>query len=61
MTPSSISKEQAMQVLKAALYVSISAGLDYVISETQGTQFGTLTPLINTVLVVIKKIFTPAN
>jgi hypothetical protein len=57
MQPSAISKEQAMQVLKAALYVSISAGLDYVISVTQGTQFGTLTPLINVVLVGIRQLF----
>jgi hypothetical protein len=55
---SPITKDQAKAILKAALYVSISAGLDYLISESQGTQFGVLTPLINVVLVTIKKAFT---
>jgi len=55
---SPITQRQAQQVLKAAVYVSISAGIDFLISQTGETQFGTLTPLINTILVVIKKLFT---
>jgi hypothetical protein len=60
MKPSAISLEQAKQILKAAIYVSVSAGIDFLISQTQGTEFGTLTPLINVVLVTVKKIFTEA-
>jgi hypothetical protein len=60
MKPSAITVEQAKQILKVALYVSISAGIDFLISQTQGTEFGTLTPLINVGLVTIRKIFTEA-
>lgn len=49
---------QIVSVLKAAFYVCLSAGLDFLISQTAGTQFGTLTPLINVVLVLVKKAFT---
>ena len=52
---------QAKKVLKAALYVSISAGLDLLISQSTGTQFGVLTPVINVVLVSIKMLLTPVN
>lgn len=52
---------QAKKVLKAALYVSISAGLDLLISQTTDTQFGVLTPVINTVLVLVKQLFTPVE
>lgn len=55
---SPINKEQGIKVLKAAVYVSLSALIDYLISETQGTQFGTLTPLINVILVTTKQAFT---
>jgi hypothetical protein len=60
MKPSAISLEQAKQILKAAIYVSVSAGIDFLISQTQGTEFGTLTPVINVILVTIRKIFTEA-
>lgn len=56
-----LSKEQAFKVLKAGLYVGISAALDYVISATQGTEFGVLTPLINVALVTLKQLFTEAE
>lgn len=55
---SKLNKEQAIKVLKAGIYVGISAVLDFLISETAGTQFGTLTPVINIVLVTIKQLFT---
>lgn len=58
MKPSAITVDQAKKILRAALYVSISAGLDFLISQTQGTQFGVLTPVINVVLVSIKQLFT---
>ena len=56
--PSTLSKEQALKVLKTAGYVAVSAGIDFLISQTSGTQFGVLTPLINIVLVAIKQLFT---
>lgn len=55
---SKITKDQALKILKAGLYVGVSAALDYFVSQTQGTQFGTLTPLINIILVSIKQLFT---
>lgn len=55
---SPITKEQGVKVLRAAVYVSLSAGIDFLISQTQGTQFGTLTPIINVALVTIKQAFT---
>lgn len=61
MTPSKLDAQQIEAILRAAVYVGLAAGLDYLISHTTGTQFGTLTPLINVVLVTIKKIFTPVG
>ena len=58
---SPISSKQLLDIAKAALYVSVSAGLDFLISQTTNTQFGTLTPLINVLLVTIKKAFTEAK
>lgn len=61
MKPSHINVEQGKKILKAGLYVSLSALIDYFISQTQGTQFGTLTPLINVILVSIKQVFTQSK
>lgn len=61
MSISKLDKAQAVAVVKAAVYVGISAALDYVISVTQGTEFGVLTPVINIVLVTVKKLFTPVE
>lgn len=61
MNVSKLSKDQAFKVVKAAAYVGASAALDYLISETSGTQFGTLTPLINVALVTVKQVFTPSK
>ena len=58
MTPSKLDKQQTVAVLKAAAYVGLSAVLDYLISRTTGTEFGVLTPVINVVLVFVKKLFT---
>ena len=55
---SALDKKQALKVLKAAAYVGISAALDFLISQTSGTEFGVLTPLINVALVATKQLFT---
>jgi len=55
---SPITKKQALSILKATVYVSVSAGLDYLISICTSSTFGTLTPIINFLLVTIKKLFT---
>lgn len=55
---SPVTKEQWKKVAVAAIYVGLSAMLDYIISITQGTQFGTLTPVINVAAVMIKQVFT---
>ena len=54
-------KSQIVSIAKAAVYVSVSAGLDFLIHETTGTQFGQLTPLINVALVTLKKLLTKEN
>lgn len=54
------SKEQWLQILKAVIYVSISAGIDYLISISTGSIFGIFTPIINGLLVLLKKVFTKA-
>lgn len=61
MKPSLLDVAQAKKVLKVAVYVGVSALLDYLISQTTGSQFGMLTPLINVFLVSIKQIFTPTG
>lgn len=58
MKPSKLTQDQAIKVLKAAAYVGLSAVIDFLISQTSGTQFGTLTPIINVVLVGLKQVFT---
>lgn len=58
MTPTKLDKQQTLAVLKAAAYVGLSAIIDYLISRTAGTEFGTLTPVINVALVFLKKLFT---
>ena len=58
MALSKISKDQAISILKVTVYVAISAAIDYLISISTGTQFGIFTPIINIVLVTIKKLFT---
>ena len=54
-------KKQWLDILKALVYVSLSAGLDYLISISVGSTFGTLTVPINIVLVFIKKLLTPVG
>jgi hypothetical protein len=58
MALSPINKYQALNILKVTLYVSVSAGIDYLISISTGSQFGIYTPIINILLVTIKKLFT---
>lgn len=56
---SPITSAQALKVLKAALYVGVSAALDALISASTNMQFGVLTPFINVILVTVKQLFTP--
>lgn len=59
MSISKLDKAQITKVLKAALYVGVSAALDYLISQTTGSQFGVFTAPINVALVYVKQLFTP--
>lgn len=59
--PSKLTQKQVLDLLKTAAYISISASIDYLISETTGSQFGTLTPVINIVLVLLRKIFSKST
>ncbi len=63
MQVSKITKDQWKEVVKAVVYVSVSAGLAYLITLTSENpdMFGPLTIVINGLLVAIKKVFTPAN
>ena len=58
--PSKVSKDQWVQVLKAGLYVGVSAVLAFFISVVTENPdlFGTLTPVVNVVLVTVKKVFS---
>lgn len=58
--PSRITPDQARSILKVALYVAVSAGVSYLISvlADQPELFGSLTPLVNIVLVAIKQVFS---
>lgn len=51
-------KEQILKVVKVALWVGVSAMIDYLVSVTKGTQFGQLTGIINIVLVILKQFVT---
>jgi len=61
MQASKLNKAQLVSVLKAAAYVGVSAVLAQLITATTNTPdlFGPFTFLINTVLVLVKKVFTP--
>jgi hypothetical protein len=61
MKPTALNKEQLTKILKAALYLGISAALSGVISQIADNPdlFGPLTPVINVVLVTLKQVFTP--
>jgi len=58
--PSTITKDQAKKILKAAGYLAASTAISYLISVVTDdpTLFGPLTPLINVLLVSVKQIFT---
>lgn len=53
-------KEQIIKIVRAAVYVGLSAAIDFLISQTTGTQFGVFTPVINIVLVSLKQLVTKA-
>ena len=57
---SRIDKAQAMKILKAFVYVSVSAGLGYLITLTtdQPQLFGVFAIVINSGLVALKQLFT---
>jgi len=57
---SKISKDQAVKILKAAVYVGLSAIISYFITvlADQPELFGPLTPVVNVVLVTLKQAFT---
>lgn len=57
---SKISKDQALKIAKAALYVGLSAVISYLITliTDQPELFGPLTPLVNVILVTLKQAFT---
>lgn len=61
--PSKLDKDQALNVLKVALWVGASAAISYVITFVTDNPdlFGPLTPIINVVLVTLKNVFTPTK
>lgn len=63
MSVSKITKDQAIKIVKAVLYVSVSAGLAYLITLTNDNPdlFGIYTVVINGILVTLKQAFTPGN
>lgn len=57
---SKIDKTQAEKILKATIYVALSAGISYLITlvTNQPELFGPITPIVNIVLVTLKQLFT---
>lgn len=51
-------KAQLVNLVKVALYIGVSASLDYLISQTTGSEFGILTGPINLALVGLKSLLT---
>lgn len=60
MSVTKIDKAQAVKIIKAAAYVTVSAVIAYFISliTEQPELFGVYTPIINIVLVTVKQLFT---
>lgn len=60
MQVSKITKQQAIKIVKTALYIGVSAVISYFITLTteQPELFGPLTAIVNIVLVTIKQFFT---
>ena len=63
MTITKLDKAQIIKVVKAAVYVALSAGLSYLITYTTDNPdlFGVFTVLINTGLVFLKQLVTPVE
>lgn len=63
MKPSNLSKDQALQVAKAALYVGVSAVLSFLVTSLANhpDAFGVVTPIVNVVLITLKKVFENDN
>lgn len=55
-----ITKEQALKILKAAVYLAISTVIGFFITvlTEQPELLGVYTPIVNVILVTIKQIFT---
>ena len=60
MKATKLDKAQILKVIKAAAYVSLSAGLSYLITYTTDNPdlFGVFTVLINTGLVFLRQLLT---
>jgi hypothetical protein len=64
MKPSKVTSEQWLKVGKAAAYAAASAAISVILLYTTDNPlvFGAvLTPIVNSVLVALKQVFTPAN
>lgn len=59
---SPVTKSQWLDILKAALYLGVSTVIGYFITLTtnQPDLLGIYTPIVNVVLVFLKKLFTVA-
>lgn len=57
---SSISKDQAIKILKTALYIAVSGALSALIAYATDNKdaLGVLWPIINLMLVSLKQLFT---
>lgn len=60
MKPTKLTKDQTLQILKAGAYIGLSAVIGYFITLLTDNPelLGVYTPIVNIVLVTIKKIFT---
>lgn len=60
MSVSAITKDQAVKILKVALYLAVSSVIGAVLARIADDPmvFGVATPIVNVVLVTLKQFFT---
>ena len=61
--PSKLSLEQVKQIFRAMVYIAISSAITSLITyvEKNPDMFGVYYPIVNLVVVFVKKWFTPAK
>jgi hypothetical protein len=61
--PTTVTKEQALKVVKAGFYIALSGAIAALLSWAADNKdaLGVLWPLMNLLLVMLKQVFTPVK